>query len=371
VRLWCISAGLALLVGLGHSTLARADEARTDEARALEARVSGRDLAGAEALYEAGKQLLVSGACEPAIERLEASQALDPAVGTLLLLGHCQEQLGRTASAWASFRAARSLAQSLRQADREQIADTRARALEPRLARLEIWLPSDVDTRGWSVVENERPLPRALLGVALPVDPGVRALRVSAPGRVDWTAAISAEPGSTTRVRVPALTPLVAPSARDEVDRMPPPPVSATAAPAALADRDGSDHGGQRLLAYLGVGLGAAGLGVAAAYGISAEGRYGDAAEHCASGVCTARGYRLRESADERRTIATFSAVGGAVLLASGIGLWLAMPSDTESDSEGASERNSGAPAATALGISPLDGPGGVDGLGMNLAGVF
>jgi len=45
------------------------------------------------------------------------------------------------------------------------------------------------------------------------------------------------------------------------------------AAAAAPADSARSDHGAQRRLAYLGVGLGAAGLGVAAAYGISAEGR--------------------------------------------------------------------------------------------------
>ena len=358
-----IAVGLALLASLGHATLGRADDARMDQTRALDARASGRDLPAAEALYEAGKQLLLSGACEPAIARLEASQALDPAVGTLLLLGHCQEQLGRTASAWASFRAARSLAQSVRQPDREQIADTRARALEPRLARLEIWLPSDVDTSAWSVVENGRPLPRALLGVALPVDPGARELRVSAPGRRDWTAQLSAEPGATTRVRVPALTPLPAPSAVAAFDARPPTPVLAVATAAAPPDRDRSEHGAQRLLAYLGVGLGAAGLGVAAACGISAEGRYDDAAEQCSGGVCSARGYRLRESGDDRRTIATISAIGGAVLVASGIGLWLAMPSDTESDAR--------ASAATALGLSPLDGPGGVDGLGLSVAGVF
>ena len=115
-----IAIGLALLVGLGHATVARADEAPGDaasalETRGLEARASGRDLAAAEALYEAGKQLLVSGACESAIERLEASQALDPAVGTLLNLAECYVALGRMTSAWSTYRDAASLAVSTKQ----------------------------------------------------------------------------------------------------------------------------------------------------------------------------------------------------------------------------------------------------------------
>jgi len=340
-----VSAALLLLALVARAGVGLADEGHP----------AARDLPAAEALYEAGKELLESDRCAPAIERLTASQALDPAVGTLLLLGHCQERLGLTASAWASFRAARSLAQGVHQPGREQIADTRARALEPRLARLEIWLPGDVDTASWSISENGRELPRALIGVALPVDPGLRELLVSAPGYLAWTARVETEGGATTRVRVPALVPLPAPA-----PSAPAPDARASAASALIEPVVAADaapgsagaHATQRVLAYLGVGLGALGLGTAAAYGISARDQLDEAARHCPGSVCDARGQHLRDSADERQTIATVSAVGGAVLLASGIGLWLAMPDET---------------SASAWGVTPI----GKEGLGMALAGTF
>jgi hypothetical protein len=125
------------------------------------------------------------------------------------------------------------------------------------------------------------------------------------------------------------------------------PVVAADAAPGSAGA-----HATQRVLAYLGVGLGALGLGTAAAYGISARDQLDEAARHCPGSVCDARGQHLRDSADERQTIATVSAVGGAVLLASGIGLWLAMPDET---------------SASAWGVTPI----GKEGLGMALAGTF
>jgi hypothetical protein len=316
---------------------------------------AARDLPAAESLYEAGKQLLLDGQCELAVGRLQASQSLDPAVGTLLLLGHCQEKLGQSASAWATFRAARSLAQNVRQPDREQIADARARALEPRLARIEIWLPSDVDTSDWSITENGRQLPRTLLGVALPVDPGPRELRVTAPGREPWTARIViADAGATTRVRVPPLVRATAP----EPALPPAPALAAPSRSAPLRDRaEPSGNGALRAASYLGVGLGAIGLGVGASYGILARGRYGDAVDECPGGVCSPRGERLRQSGDRHTTIATVSAISGAVLLAGGFGLWLAMPKDIGDDGS----------AGASVGVTPI----GSDGLSLELVGAF
>jgi hypothetical protein len=319
---------------------------------------AARDLPAAESLYEAGRQLVLDGRCAPALERLQASLSLDPAVGTLLLLGHCQEQLGKTASAWAAFRSARSLAQSLRQPDREQIADTRARALEPRLARIEIALPAEVDTTSWSISEDGRELPRALLGVALPVDPGPREIRVSAPGYEPFVAqVVIADAAATTRVRVPALVLRPVAGAALAAAQSPSPPGSPAPARATPADtpvRGTSKRGVLQALAYTGVGLGAAGLGVAAGYGISARQRFDQAVRECPDGRCSARGRRLRESGDRQATIATVSAVGGAVLMASGISLWIAMPGDD-------------AATVTALGVAPMGG----DGLGVGVSGAF
>jgi len=333
------SAALALLL-LGAAGTSAADIAPR----------AARDLPAAESLYEAGRQLVLDERCELALERLQASQSLDPAVGTLLLIGHCQEQLGKTASAWAAFRSARSLAQRLGQSDREQIADTRARALEPRLARIEIALPADVDTTAWSITEDGRELPRALLGVPLPVDPGTRAIRVSAPGYEPFVArVVIADAPGITSVPVPALS-------RRPLDpaASAPSPTPVPSTPRDVPARGAPRNGVLQVLAYAGVGLGAAGLGIAAGYGIAARNRFDDAVGECPAGRCTPRGRRLRESGDRQATVATVSAVGGAVLMASGISLWIAMPSGD-------------AGSGTALGVTSLGG----DGFGVGMRGAF
>jgi hypothetical protein len=112
-----------------------------------------------------------------------------------------------------------------------------------------------------------------------------------------------------------------------------------------------------RTLSYLGVGLGAAGLGIGASYGILARGRFEDAVKECPAGVCTERGERLRHSGDRHATIATVSAISGAVLVAGGLGLWLAMPSDD----------GHGARSSAALGVTPI----GNEGLSLELVGAF
>ena len=315
---------------------------------------SARDLPAAESLYEAGRQLVLDERCELALERLQASQSLDPAVGTLLLIGHCQEKLGKTASAWAAFRSAWSLAESLRQPERQQIADTRARALEPRLARIEIELPTGVDTARWSISEDGRELPRALLGVALPVDPGPREIRASAPGHEPFvTQVVIADAAGTTRVRVPALTPRSSAPVAPSIAALEP---RARSAPHDALGASSSRGGVLQALAYVGVGLGAAGLGVAAGYGISARQRFDEAVAECPAGSCSPRGRRLHESGDRQTTIATVSAVSGAVLMASGISLWIAMPGS-----------DANASTATAVGVSPI----GSGGLGLGMRGAF
>ena len=57
--------------------------------------------ATAEALFTEGRALATSGKCAEAIPKFQASQKLDPGVGTLLNLAECYEQVGKTASAWA------------------------------------------------------------------------------------------------------------------------------------------------------------------------------------------------------------------------------------------------------------------------------
>ena len=92
----------------------------------------------AEALFDDALKLMRAGKHADACPKLEESQRLDPGIGTLLYLGECYENVGRTASAWASFREAASRAGAEGQSERLKSATERASRLEPKLAYLTI-----------------------------------------------------------------------------------------------------------------------------------------------------------------------------------------------------------------------------------------
>ena len=96
------------------------------------------DKAAAESLFDDGKRLYQEKKFAEALPRFEASERLDPGVGTLLYLADCYENLGRTASAWATFREAASVAKVAGKADRERVARERAALLDAKLYRLTV-----------------------------------------------------------------------------------------------------------------------------------------------------------------------------------------------------------------------------------------
>src|SRR5262245_18728599 len=58
------------------------------------------DSAAAQALFDQGRKLMESERWAEACPKLEESQRLDPAGGTLLHLALCREHEGRIATAW-------------------------------------------------------------------------------------------------------------------------------------------------------------------------------------------------------------------------------------------------------------------------------
>src|SRR5690606_24363777 len=96
------------------------------------------DSATAEALFREGKALLDRGEIDAACEKFQASMDAEPSIGAQLNLARCHEQLGRTASAWAEYLKAASLAQRHGDARRERSARELAAELEPRLSKLTV-----------------------------------------------------------------------------------------------------------------------------------------------------------------------------------------------------------------------------------------
>jgi Skp family chaperone for outer membrane proteins len=159
--------------------------------------------AKAEAAFDEGRRLVAQGNYAAACPKFELSYRLDPGIGALLNLADCHTHIGRTASAWAELVEAED---KLRRAGdkRQAFAAERIQAIVPRLVRLSITAPAIAGL----VVTRDGVDVTALLGTAVPVDPGDHAVQASAPGLATWSTRVSvAGEGTTTTVAVPNLGP--------------------------------------------------------------------------------------------------------------------------------------------------------------------
>ena len=126
-------------------------------------------LVQARALFEEGRTLVERGVYEEGCRRFDQSLKLEPGMGTEFNLADCWERIGRIASAQALFEKVAGSARTRGLRDRERIAHARARALEPRLARLVI---DANEQKGLKVFLDGKLLDASVLGAAIPVDPG-------------------------------------------------------------------------------------------------------------------------------------------------------------------------------------------------------
>jgi hypothetical protein len=134
----------------------------------------------AESLFEAGRGAMARGNYEEACAKFEASNQLDPAVGTVLNLANCNEQRGRRALALEQFREV---------AARLPSGDPRRPVALERLARLEAGVPrialrlSHTAPAGAIVILDGTVLPPQSLDALLPIDVGDHLVLVRASGR--------------------------------------------------------------------------------------------------------------------------------------------------------------------------------------------
>ena len=279
------------------------------------------DKAAAEALFDQGLRLMKQNSFNDACSKLEESERIDPAVGTLLYLGECYERVGKTASAWATFREAASLAGNSNQVDRARIADSRAQDLEPKLSRLSVELAPEVARIADVVVKRgTQRLEPSLYGTPLPVDPGEYRIEVTAPGYETWTTPIKVEGGgASASVRVPGLVksaaPLAAPTATPPLPsglgkQTPPPKLPPPATRPGLTT-------GQTLGLVVG-SVGVVGLGLGTYFGVRAIGKNSDAEPLCRDNRCVQAGINLTEKAKTSAAAANIAFAAGGALVALG-----------------------------------------------------
>jgi hypothetical protein len=302
------------------------------------AQASASDKAAAEALFDQGVLLMKQKSYAEACPKLEESQRVDPAVGTLLYLAECYERTGRTASAWATFREAASAAGNTGQQDRARVADKRAKDLDAKISRLSVEVPPDVaKLPGVTVKRGNQRMEPALYGTPLPVDPGKYRIEASAPGYETYVSEVNVPAGgANATVRVPVLVKAAdtgappAPSpvaASDAGQAQAPTPASSNNLTLGINDtrKTGAGLSGQQVVGLVIGGVGVVGLGVGSFFGVRAIARNSDAEEHCPRGaLCDdAEGEKLTDQAQEAAVISNIAFAAGAALLATGGVLYL------------------------------------------------
>jgi hypothetical protein len=274
----------------------------------------------AEALFDEGKKKLgqndIAGACQA----FEKGQKLDPGLGNLLYLADCTEKLGRTASAWAMYREAISIAKSAGQADLEALATRRAQALGPRLPKVKLRVLGG-EVPGFALTRDHEPIPPIMWGTELPVDPGTHEYEATAPSKKAWKMSVTVKEGEPAReLEIPALAddptaraassapaPTTSAPASAPPPPVPPPPPVSPPPPAWRTP----------VLVGLG-GLALGGIVVGSIFGLKASSQNKDASNHCPNSPtkCDATGVSLGDDAHRSATISTISfAVGGAALV--------------------------------------------------------
>ncbi|APR85979.1 Hypothetical protein A7982_11328 [Minicystis rosea] len=209
----------------------------------------------AESFFRQGQEKMAAGDYNAASDLFTRALKLDFTLGTLLNLAVCHEKQGKIATAWAEFSDVQARATRDNDTRRAEFARTHAVALEKSLHKIviEVMTPAP----GMRVSLDGTDLPREALGTALPLDPGEHHIDVVAEGRVPFVRKINLGPsGGTDRIEV-TLDPVVVATSTST------PPVKLVTLPPPAAP----SGNGQRIAGWIGIGLGAAGLGTAIAFG--------------------------------------------------------------------------------------------------------
>jgi hypothetical protein len=284
----------------------------------------------AEALFDEGRRLIEKDNAALACPKFAESQRLDPSPATLINLGSCYERLGRTATAWATYREAASLASYANRPSLFTIAQRHAAALEPNLVRVAIHVSSPFE--GLEVRRDGIAVGAGEWDLAIPMDPGTHQVTASAPNKKSWTTTVQiGDRGKTTTVTVPALEdgppPAAAPPTTNAI--VPVTPIGGSgSAPLGVGADTSSTGSTQRTLGLVSGGLGLAGVAVGTIFVVMAKSKYDDSRDRCPSdaNLCTQEGVSLRDDARAFGTGATIAYGVGAAALVGGAVLYFTAP---------------------------------------------
>ncbi|MFO0734360.1 MAG: tetratricopeptide repeat protein [Labilithrix sp.] len=289
---------LARGAALGAAILLFAGAARADEALDLSKK---------------GYELLLANKCDEAIPILERSAQLAPEARTLVNLGRCEEKTKHLKAALQHFAAARELARAKLTAELVAQLDAMVAETEQRIPHVKIFVAEGAPA-STVVKQGGVELARDTRELGVAVDPGDAMFVVSAAGHESRTFTVTLAEGHTQ-----SLT--VGPGARLEP---PPPPRPFIEPPSSEPNRSPLETIG--VITMIG---GAAAIAAGGAFGAVAMGKKSDAEDAgCKDRRCPdGNAANLRDDARAAGTVSTIFFIGGGVLAAAGLGVFLLAPS--------------------------------------------
>lgn len=245
-----------------------------------------------------------------------------PSADTLLALAICHEAHDKTASAWAEYEEAATLARRAKNAALAKVARKHAASVERRLAKLAVTVSGEADTPSLVVTRDGIVLERAAWASEIPVDPGEHVVEAIADGKTRFVRTVLVRrEGATETV---AIGPLA--DAPDDV------PVSTTTLSSATldapADAGASRGTAQRVIGLVTLGAGIGALGAGAYFGIDALERRDAARAACPASPCSdPAGVDDNQRAREAATLSTIGLVAGGAAAVVGTLLFFTAPS--------------------------------------------
>lgn len=253
--------------------------------------------------------------------------ALVPAPSLSLREARALERMGKLVEAVETYvRTVRTpLAADAPDAYRESVrqANEELAKLRPRIPELRIVLKGNLPADRVTVTMDGKLVRGALIGVEMPVNPGAHELSARSQSGAGATAKVVLTESAiqvieltlTARAtrKLPPRTGSDVPGLNQDLHALPGP------------DADGS---AQRTWAYVGLGIGGAGLGTGVIAGLLASSRHSSAESSCPDSKCApgSSGAKDVDAFRSLRTVSTLSYVAGVVGVGAGVTLMLTAP---------------------------------------------
>lgn len=280
------------------------------------------DKATARDLFGEGQDALKANECEKAADRFERADRLYSAPTIRVGLARAYVCLGKFVKGREKYNLVirESLPPDASDAFKNAVEDAKKEitGLDAKIGYVTITIQGPGAPQ---VTIDGEEVPLAALGVKRPIDPGEHLIQADASGYKPAEARVTVTAQQVTPV---SLTLEVDPGEKPEID-------VDTPQPAGPEDQGSASTGDTlRLVGFIALGVGAAGLIVGGVTGGLAIGKHGDLTDACGDdGQCPTDQQANLDDFNTFGTVSTVGFIAGGVLAAAGLVLVLVAPSDT------------------------------------------